>query len=411
MLTVEDALVKLSELITPISQSEIIPLKSSRDRVLAKPIPAPIDLPPFNSSAMDGYACRSIDVLDEVPTKLRVIDTSFAGSPSNKLVGKCEAVRIFTGAAMPRGSDTVVLQEVIKKTGDEVCFQSEAPPGNNVRHRGHDIQKGTNLAVRGDQLGAYRLSWLAAVGITEVEVLKKVRISVFSTGDELVEPGKKLKLGQIYDSNRVALIGLLEDKPVDVKDLGKLPDNPKAIEKALMEAQKESDLVITSGGVSVGDADFVKSVIESIGELTFWKLALKPGKPMAVGKLDHAIFFGLPGNPISTIITYLLFVAPAIDLFSGQKMRPPLQITARLQTEISHNTGRREYQRGKLIQGNDTLVVTPTGDQSSNRLATFAEANCLIIVPETQGNILCGELVNVILLPEQRLHPMAYSNT
>ena len=410
MLTVEEALVKLSSLITPISENEVVPLHAASDRVLAEPILAPLDLPPFDCSAMDGYACRSRDIIDRATTRLRVIDTSFAGRPAKKRLGECEAIRIFTGAPMPEGADAVVLQEDVQKTDDEIFFRTIIPPGHNVRYRGHDIQKGVDLAATGDHLNAYRLSWLAASGITQVSVLKKVRISIFSTGDELVDPGQKLEFGQIYDSNRVALTELLREKPVVLNDLGKLPDDPKKIKRAIIEARKESDLIITSGGVSVGDADFVRSVIESIGELTFWKLALKPGKPLAVGRLGPTVFFGLPGNPISTIITYLLFVAPAIDLFCGQKIRMPIPIKASLITAVRHNPGRREYQRGIVTPNNNRLEVAPTGDQSSNRLATFANANCLIVIPEVQGNLEQGELVDVLLIPEQRLHPMTYQS-
>ena len=410
MLTVEEALVKLSSLIRPISEHEIVPLHSGSDRVLAKSILAPIDLPPFDCSAMDGYACRSTDILEDATTKLRVIDTSFAGRPATKRVKKSEAIRVFTGAAMPQGADAVVLQEDVERTDQDIFFRTLAPPGHNVRRRGHDIQKGVDLAPTGAHLNAYQLSWLAASGITQLSVLRKVRISIFSTGDELADPGEKLEFGQIYDSNRVTLRELLRDKPVVLKDLGRLPDDSKAIKRAIIKAQEESDLIITSGGVSVGDADFVRSVIESIGELTFWKLALKPGKPLAVGKIGPTVFFGLPGNPISTIITYLLFVAPAIDLFCGQKFRTPILIKASLITSVRHNPGRREYQRGMLTPNDDKLEVAPTGDQSSNRLATFAKANCLIVIPETKGNLEQGELVDVLLIPEQRLHPMTFQN-
>lgn len=404
MLNVDEALRKLDGLITPVTDSENLPLAASRGRVLSAPIAAPIDLPPFDCSAMDGYAIRASDVDAPGTTRLKVIDESLAGHPSTSSVADGQTVRIFTGAAMPAGADAVVIQEDVERSGDTITFSESVDPGANVRVTGHDVEQGHRLADTGDSLDPYRRAWLAASGVTSVEVVRKIRVAVFSTGDELADPGNPLAHGQIYDSNRVALMDLMQDKPVDVIDLGRLPDDPAPIRDAIEGASRDADLIVTSGGVSVGDADFVKPVVESIGSLDFWKLALKPGKPLAIGRVRQAVFLGLPGNPVSTIVTYLLFVAPAIDRFSGAAVRQPLSVPATLASAIRHSPGRREYQRGTLERKAERMIVTPTGDQSSNRLATFARANCLIVVPEDAGDLSVDETVEVILLPDERSH-------
>jgi molybdopterin molybdotransferase len=229
-------------------------------------------------------------------------------------------------------------------------------------------------------------------------------VALFSTGDELIDPGTPLGPGQIYDANRTALRELVSERPVEVLDLGALPDNPQAINRALETAVETADVVVTSGGVSVGDADYVKDVVAQAGSLDFWKIALKPGKPLAVGRVGKALFFGLPGNPVSTIITYLLFVAPTIDRLCGMPDSTPYRLPAILQGTIEHHQGRREYVRGIFGTNGDRVTVSPTGDQSSNRLATFANANCLIVVPEQTDDIKAGSIVDIVLLPTDRSH-------
>ena len=273
--------------------------------------------------------------------------------------------------------------------------------GDNVRPRGHDVVRGSPIARKGDRLDAYRLAWLTACGIDRLEVKRRVDVAIFSTGDELVDTGKPLGPGQIYDSNRFALARLMSDQPVNLTDLGCLPDDPRAIRATLEQAAESADMVLTSGGVSVGDADYVRDIVEQIGRLEFYRIALKPGKPLAVERSATPTSSGLPGNPISTIVTFLLFVVPAIAVRSGGRHTPPLEFAAVLADDIDHSPGRREYQRGRAENAGGGLIVRSTGDQSSNRLATFDGANCLMRVPEDRGDLAAGETVSIVLLGDR----------
>jgi len=402
MLNVDDALRKLGDLTSPVLDTEVIPLTESKGRVVASTVDAPMDLPPFDASAMDGYALHANDL--NQAGELAVVGESRAGHVCQDPVAPGTAIRIFTGAPIPRGTSAVVIQEDVERHGDQIRFRASLEIGENIRSRGHDIAKTQLLAKGGDRLDAYKISWLAACGVTNVTAVRRIRVALFSTGDELIDPGTPLGPGQIYDANRTALRELVSERPVEVLDLGALPDNPQAINRALETAVETADVVVTSGGVSVGDADYVKDVVAQAGSLDFWKIALKPGKPLAVGRVGKALFFGLPGNPVSTIITYLLFVAPTIDRLCGMPDSTPYRLPAILQGTIEHHRGRREYVRGIFGTNGDRVTVSPTGDQSSNRLATFANANCLIVVPEQTDDIKAGSIVDIVLLPTDRSH-------
>ena len=402
MLNVDDALRKLGDLTSPVLDTEVIPLTESKGRVVASAVDAPMDLPPFDASAMDGYALHANDL--NQAGELAVVGESRAGHVCQDPVAPGTAIRIFTGAPIPRGTSAVVIQEDVERHGDQIRFRASLEIGENIRSRGHDIAKTQLLAKGGDRLDAYKISWLAACGVTNVTAVRRIRVALFSTGDELIDPGTPLGPGQIYDANRTALRELVSERPVEVLDLGALPDNPQAINRALETAVETADVVVTSGGVSVGDADYVKDVVAQAGSLDFWKIALKPGKPLAVGRVGKALFFGLPGNPVSTIITYLLFVAPTIDRLCGMPDSTPYRLPAILQGTIEHHQGRREYVRGIFGTNGDRVTVSPTGDQSSNRLATFANANCLIVVPEQTDDIKAGSIVDIVLLPTDRSH-------
>ena len=402
MLNVDDALRKLGDLTSPVLDTEVIPLTESKGRVVASAVDAPMDLPPFDASAMDGYALHANDLNQD--GELAVVGESRAGHVCQDPVEPGTAIRIFTGAPIPRGTSAVVIQEDVERHGDQIRFRASLEIGENIRSRGHDIAKTQLLAKGGDRLDAYKISWLAACGVTNVTAVRRIRVALFSTGDELIDPGTPLGPGQIYDANRTALRELVSERPVEVLDLGALPDNPQAINRALETAVETADVVVTSGGVSVGDADYVKDVVAQAGSLDFWKIALKPGKPLAVGRVGKALFFGLPGNPVSTIITYLLFVAPTIDRLCGMPDSTPYRLPAILQGTIEHHRGRREYVRGIFGTNGDRVTVSPTGDQSSNRLATFANANCLIVVPEQTDGIKAGSIVDIVLLPTDRSH-------
>ena len=398
LLNPDDAIRKIVAAVEPVAGAESVPIIDALYRVAAEDVPCPMDVPPFTASAMDGYAVDTANFVGEPPYTLEIIDRSLAGHPASKSVIRGTAIRIFTGAMLPDGANAVVPQENTESDGNRVIFRDVPEAGRWVRPEGHDVTAGSTLLEAGTTFDAFSLSWLCACGIAKVTVKPRVRVAIFSTGDELAERGGPLKPGQIYESNRFALTALMHKLPVDVIDLGCIPDTRDATADALLTAAQSSDIIITSGGVSVGDTDYVKSVAEDIGELNFWKIALKPGKPLAVGKILDADFFGLPGNPVSTIVTYMLFVVPAIAIRSGGKFVPPTQFNATLETDIRHDKGRREYQRASLRIAGTRTLVSPTGDQSSNRLSTFQNADCLILIPETRGNLSSGEDVSIILL-------------
>ena len=404
LLNVDLAFRKLTEIVRPVADYEDVGLAHAVGRVTAADIAARIDLPPFDSSAMDGYAVDATGLHGASRPQLVVIDQSTAGHPARRTLSAGNTIRVFTGAVMPAGANAVALQEDVVREGDTVTLTTPVRIGQHVRRQGSDIGQGDTMCRAGKKLSAYDLSWLAACGIATVRVARRIRVAVFSTGDELASAGDVLKAGQIYDSNRFALKSLLREKAVQVIDLGCLPDDRTSIRTALLAASAQADLVVTSGGVSVGDADFVKDVVAEIGAIEFWKIALKPGKPLAVGSIGDALFFGLPGNPVSTIVTYLLFVAPAVDLLAGDEPMPPMALPATLLAPMQHAKGRREYVRGAAKVEGGRLVVSVTGDQGSNRLATFANANCLVEISEDVANLRPGDAVSVILLAGEGAH-------
>ena len=405
-LDVDLAIEKLGALAQPVAECEEVELDAALGRVAAEDVAAPIDLPPFDASAMDGYAVRSAGLDREGAKRLRIVGRSAAGHPFHASVVAGEAVRIFTGAVLPTGADAVLLQEDARAAQDAVETTVPVRADQHVRRRGHDVRQGATLFEKGKRLGAFDLAWMAACGIRSLQVRRRIRVAVLSTGDELAAPGERLAPGQIYDSNRLALKSLLQQKAVRVEDLGCIADDPAEIRKALRDAAAQADLIACSGGVSVGDADYVKAVVEEIGSLDFWRVALKPGKPLAVGRIGRALFFGLPGNPVSTIVTYLLFVAPTVDRLSGTSPSAPLALPAVLLDAVRHSKGRREYMRGIMRAEGGKIVARITGDQGSNRLATFAKANCLVVVASDVGDLLPGDATQVIPLPGIASHPM-----
>jgi len=382
--------------IDPVHAVETLPLHAALGRVAAQDAVAPLNLPPFRASAMDGYALRSTDALHAPSAPLAVIGTSSAGHPFSGNVPPGTCVRIYTGAAVPDGLDAIAIQEDCTREGDQVTVQAPVHAHDNIRSIGHDVSAGTTVVRAGTRIREFQLAWLAACGIAEVVVRGLPRVALFSTGDELVEPGGTLAAGQIHDANRHALRALLRNLPVELVDLGILPDREAAIDSMLADASREFDAVITSGGVSVGDADYVKQAVARLGEIAFWRINLKPGKPLAYGRLGRALFIGLPGNPVSTIVTALLLAAPALLRLSGAEAEPITRVRAQLDHAVTHRPGREEYQRGRLFMTDDILHVSATGDQSSNRLASFAAANCLIRIPKQAGDLEAGSLVEVL---------------
>ncbi len=404
MLNVDEAVRKLESIVQPVGESESLPLKQAVHRILSRTFTASINLPPFDCSAMDGYALNTRDMEDNKSPTLEVVGESRAGHPFQIKMQSGQTVRIFTGAALPAGADAVILQENVTRTGNSIAFNSDVTSDMNIRRAGIDVEQGQRIARAGQRLDPFAISRLAACGIESVTVFRKIRVAIFSTGEELKEPRSRLECGQIYDSNRIALSLLLDSNSFSVMDLGCLPDDPAIIGDGIKKAAKSADVILTSGGVSVGDSDFTRIVLEEIGQIEFWNIALKPGKPLAVGKVDGALFFGLPGNPVSAIITYLLFVTPALDRMSGMPVSTPMRLPAIADLEIVHKKGRREYQRGIFHVFSNEIHVRPTGDQSSNRLSTFDQANCLIEIPEFVDSIGLGTSVLILPLPQKASH-------
>lgn len=384
--------------IEPIRRTETITLSEAASRVAAEDVTARVSLPPFQSSAMDGYALRRADIKGRPPYDLEVVGQSLAGHPFAGRPAAGEAVRIFTGAAMPTGADTVAIQEDCTATGNGVRINVMVNRGDNVREEGHDVVRGDLIARRGQRLNAFAIGWLAATGHESIKVTERPRVALFSTGDELQEPGAALEPGQIYESNRHMLRALLQHLPVEVVDLGRVADSPETTLKAMRNASDQADAMITTGGVSVGDADFVTDAIESLGSLEVWRLNIKPGKPFAFGRAGNCLFFGLPGNPVSAAVTYLMLARPALARLCGADIEAAPSALARLADPIRHKPGREEFQRGRMVLRGSTTTVSVTGDQSSNRLATFDYANCLIRVPKDVGNLEPGDEVEVLPL-------------
>ncbi len=382
-------------------ERELIAVDAARNRVTASRIDAPMNVPPFTASAMDGYAVASDDpiFMAEPPYRIRVSGVSRAGHPMPGALAAGTAARVFTGSVMPHGSNAVVLQEnVVIRSDDLVEFDERPSAGRWVRRAGHDVDVGTALLPRGRKLNAFDLASLTASGLTEVLVNRCLRIALFSTGDELRTPPDVLAPGQIYDANRLVLKQLLAPLPVTITDLGILPDDEQTISDTLATAAAGHDVVLTSGGVSVGDADFVRRAWLRVGALDFWKIALKPGKPLAYGHAGRCHFFGLPGNPVSTIVTFLLIVRPLLASLAGCTTHEDLRVSAVAAHGIEHEPGRAEYQRGIFRSSTDGLVVAATGDQSSNRIGSFSGANCLIELPKENPGVLAGARVQILPL-------------
>ncbi len=397
MLNVEEARHKLLQGIDAVTATERLEVSCALGRVLAEDIEAPISLPPFANSAMDGYAVSSSDPTfsGTPPYRLRVVGRSLAGRP---WPGRLEvgAVRIFTGAAIPPGADTVIVQEEAHLHGNVVEFSERPSANRHIRAIGNDIQQGGLLCARGTRLRAFDLGWIAACGVRHLQAFRRPRVGIFATGDELREPGTALSHGQIYESNRLMLSSLAAPLPVHIHDLGILPDAPAPLESALAEAAETQDMLITSGGVSVGESDLVRAVLSKLGTVDFWRVAIKPGKPFAFGRIGECLFMGLPGNPASAIVTFLLFVAPAILELAGAKPEPPVEFTARLSVRTSRPQNRSEYQRAQFTRDEQGLWVRPTGGQDSNRIGSFRNANCLIRLEPGAHALRAGTKVPVL---------------
>jgi molybdopterin molybdotransferase len=390
----------IKQFLNPGNQTEILPLRESIGRVLAGDIFSSVNVPNYDNSAMDGYAFNAEDININSPTKLIVIGTILAGKAFDKKVERGQCVRIMTGGMMPNGADTVIMQEKTKVDDDYIIFSEIPKPKMNVRYAGEDLQMGHCVLTSGHMIRAADLGLLASLGISEISVYRKLKVAFFSTGDELASLGENLKIGQVYDSNRYSLYGMLSDLDVEIIDMGAIPDNPELLERTLLSAAEQASVVITSGGVSVGEADYMKLLLAKHGQVMFWKIAMKPGRPLAYGKIGHAHYFGLPGNPVAVMVTFYQFVREALLILMGQGSPAPLPIFNVVCTEnIKKQTGRTEFQRGVLFPDIDgTWKVKPTGAQGSAILSSMSLANCFIVLDETVGNLEAGSMVAVQVL-------------
>ena len=386
-MSVEKAKAWIANFLNPIDQKETIHIKDALNRIVAEPIIATMNVPNHDNSAMDGYAIN-IDLLnDHGPFKLKVTGKLLAG---NALDGNIEgAVRIMTGATIPSGLNAVIPQEHVELYEGVITFKTKPLTNQNIRRTGEDIKRGQTVFQNGRPLEPCDLGLLASLGIDSIKVYRKIKVAFFSTGDEIISLGKSLLPGQVYDSNRYSLIGLLKRLDVDMLDFGVIPDDKKAIEVTLLKASNIADIVVTTGGVSVGEADYMKDILKKIGEILFWKISMKPGKPLAYGKIGQCHYFGLPGNPVSTMVTFYQFVREAILTLSGQTPIPKIPlIKAKLLGPIKKIPGRTEFQRGVFEQDDQgTFKVNPLKDQGSGILRSMSEANCFILLHEDLAHL------------------------
>ena len=389
------AIKQILKSIKTIKRIETINIMDALGRIASRNIKSSINVPSFRNSAMDGYALN-IENLKKNKYILKEQGISLAGQSYDKKLKDSEVVRVMTGAVIPNNADAVIMKEMVDVKGNIISFPSFIQKNQNIRNIGEDIKKGDIVIKKGRQINYVDLGILSSLGIGKINVVKKPVISFFSTGDELISIYKKLKKGLIYDSNRYLLFGLLSELPVHIKDMGVVKDNEKILVKKLKECAKVSDIIITTGGVSVGDADYIKSALKKVGKVDFWKIAIKPGRPLAYGKINNASFFGLPGNPVSAAVTFQIFIIPAIRKMLQMMASSKLIIKARVKSALSKKRGRVEYKRGLLEQKDGVNIVNTTGLQGSNILSSLSKANCYIRLSSETEKIKKGDIVEVI---------------
>ena len=414
----------LANLVEPVTQTETVSIFAALDRVLAQDVVSPISVPPHDNSAMDGFAFDGAQLREDAPLALKVIGTAFAGKAWQGAVGPGECVKIMTGAIMPTGLDTVVPQEFTTVAGDRVSIPAKLlQRGDNRRTLGEDLMAGRAALSQGTRLSPAACGLLASLGIATVPVFRRLKVAYFSTGDEILSLGEPPREGAVYDSNRYTVFGLLTRLGCEVIDLGVVRDEPALLEAAFTRAAQQADAIITSGGVSVGEADFTKTMMKQLGDVAFWRIAMRPGRPMAVGRISgnklaspqremvansypndsnlspsSAILFGLPGNPVAVMVTFLALVRPALLRMMGNASAPSPLLKARSLESIRKKPGRTEYQRGTVSTAADgTLQVRTTGNQGSGVLSSMVQGNGPIVLHHDQGSVASGDEVDVMM--------------
>jgi molybdopterin molybdotransferase len=396
LVSLDKALNLIIQAIQPVTTAEETGLSDALGRVLASDVLSPIAIPSGRTAAMDGFALASADIDDKNAFCLSLAGTSWAGKPFEGRLNLGHCVRIFTGAIVPDGADSVIMQENAVASGEKISFSAGARPLENVREAGEDTGQGGLLCIKGKILNPADIGLLAAAGIRVVKVNRQLNITFFSTGDELAAIGQPLMAGKIYDSNRYALAGLLSLPWVNRIDLGVIPDNKQELQARINQAAVASDVIISTGGASVGEADYIKEVLANLGEVSLWKIAVKPGKPLIFGKIGACYYFGLPGNPVSMMVTYQQIVAPALNKLSGANPFTRLRFSAVCTTPLKKSAGREEFQRGILTQDAEgNFHVASTGNQGAHVLSSMAKANCFIILPAENCGVKPGERVIV----------------
>ena len=392
-----EALRRISAHVRPIEETETVAVIDALGRVAARDVVSPMDVPGHTNSAMDGYACAGDSLPDDAPRWYEVPGTAFAGKPFAGPVRPSQAVRIMTGAAMPQGTDTVVMQEHVETDGDRVRIPPGSRAGQHVRQAGEDIAAGAVVVPRGRRLMAAEMGLLASLGVAEVDVFRTLRVACMSTGDEIRPPGAPFEPGLVYDSNRFTIHGMLGRLGAEIVDLGIVPDRRDAVLDAFREASSRADVVLSSGGASTGEADYVRDVLAELGQVGFWRIAIRPGRPLAFGFLGDSVFFGLPGNPVAVMVTFYQFVEPAIRVAAGEAcVQPRPTVEARCSTRLRKKPGRVEYYRA-ILDRDDTgaLFVRSTGKSGSGLLHTMSDANCFIVLPEDGVTVEPGATVEV----------------
>ena len=402
----------LSRLVEPVTNHEEVGIFQALGRVLSHDVISPISVPAHDNSAMDGYAFDGAQLRTPTPLVLKVVGTALAGKAWRGEVQPGECVKIMTGAIMPTGLDTVVPQEFVTRNTEQAGKPAGASTstevivvpagllqaGDNRRKLGEDLLQGRPALQKGELLAPAALGLLASLGIEQVRVWRKLRVAYFSTGDEILSLGDTPREGAVFDSNRYTVFGLLTRMGCEVIDMGVVRDEPALLEAAFIRAAGEADAIITSGGVSVGEADYTKAMMKKLGDVAFWKIAMRPGRPMAVGRIGKSVLFGLPGNPVAVMVTFLAFVRPALLQMMGSTAKPPPLLKARSLEPLRKKPGRTEYQRGTVTTAPDgSLHVKTTGNQGSGVLSSMVQANGLIVLHHTQGNVAVGDEVDVMM--------------